>query len=150
MCNLKKPSGIRSFADICSRLIINAQPKSELTSKRKQGLVRLWFQANGPRCPECNVQMKTSKAGARGHIPRLATVDHIKARALGGTNQPENLRVVCYSCNNTKSFIEGITANKVEARSRNTYRKAIAKGASEDAALARASQTRRDLQASIA
>ena len=35
---------------------------------------------------------------------RLLEIDHIKARAKGGTNEPSNLQLLCSSCNSRKGI----------------------------------------------
>lgn len=37
----------------------------------------------------------------------LLEIDHIKAVAFGGTNEPSNLRVLCYACNAGKKLVLG-------------------------------------------
>ncbi len=50
-------------------------------------------------CPDCRVVLDwTSKDRPKNH----AEVDHIVPHALGGGNEPENLRVVCKACNSRK------------------------------------------------
>ncbi len=67
----------------------------------KKIIRQAWKRHFGDGCPIC---------GSRMHFeikfrsnPRYATIDHILARALGGTNSLDNLTVVCMECNNNKS-----------------------------------------------
>jgi 5-methylcytosine-specific restriction endonuclease McrA len=49
----------------------------------------------GQPCPRCGVIM----VRAALQVSRSVTVDHITPLALGGTNDPWNLRVMCRKCN---------------------------------------------------
>lgn len=49
-------------------------------------------------CPCCRSFMKTGvRRGRYGYS--LLTLDHIKPRSEGGSNDPENLRPMCKQCN---------------------------------------------------
>lgn len=50
------------------------------------------------RCRACGIALVRS----RGRLhDRVRTVDHILARRNGGSDAPENLRIVCRGCNET-------------------------------------------------
>lgn len=51
--------------------------------------------AVGQPCPRCGVVM----VPAHLQTSRSVTVDHALPRALGGSNDPSNLRVLCRRCN---------------------------------------------------
>lgn len=75
--------------------------------------------------------------------PRAATIDHIKARGLGGADHPSNMTVVCFTCNNAKSFAEAKSASgcKVPAHVRWGWSAAATQRAfEEEAALLDTSQ----------
>ena len=57
--------------------------------------------ADDPVCPECGRRMVLKY---RGKSPpnTLATIDHIMPRVSGGSDQPDNLRLICYRCNQEK------------------------------------------------
>ena len=57
---------------------------------------RSLYAAAPPFCPVCTRLMLV---WATRLFP---TIDHIKPIALGGTNEPGNLRVICNSCNSRK------------------------------------------------
>lgn len=58
--------------------------------------VNRMFSDNGDMCPDCGVDM-------RPWITRkYPTIDHKVSLANGGTNEIENLRVICNSCNSRK------------------------------------------------
>lgn len=82
--------------------------RGEIPTDRKRMLVAAWFAACGPRCGVCGVTM----IRVRGHqpvtAPDTATIDHIIARCLGGTNTLPNLRVICHGCNNAKARQESL------------------------------------------
>ena len=42
----------------------------------------------------------------RREVKSMATIDHIEPLCLGGTDDPENLQVICKTCNNKKSRLE--------------------------------------------
>jgi 5-methylcytosine-specific restriction endonuclease McrA len=59
------------------------------------------------RCPICKWMMWSPQWGQKSvelgrPRERQATVDHIMARAYGGTNERSNLRVLCRKCNEAK------------------------------------------------
>lgn len=66
-----------------------------------------WKKVFGRRCIFCERKMrfKLNKDKAASHD---ATIDHINARGLGGTNDLKNLQVICNSCNASKSKIESL------------------------------------------
>ena len=41
---------------------------------------------------------------AKGRVTAAQAVDHIKAKASGGTDDPANLRAICNECHRTKSI----------------------------------------------
>lgn len=54
-------------------------------------------QRNGQHtCPECNQGIIWK---AHPHHPKAPQVDHIIPHSLGGTDHPDNLRVICRQCN---------------------------------------------------
>jgi 5-methylcytosine-specific restriction endonuclease McrA len=55
--------------------------------KKLPGLIAMW----GPECFYCKEETDQP------------TIDHVVARSHGGTNDIENLRVCCESCNRMKS-----------------------------------------------
>lgn len=60
--------------------------RARLLLRRKRG---------GQHCRCCGTQMQRS-----GNSPQRETLDHIVPRSRGGSNDIENLRLVCSSCNN--------------------------------------------------
>ena len=56
-------------------------------------LIANWRAVNGDWCPGYQVE---------AHPATNLTVDHIVPKARGGTNDPENLRVLCRPCNSRK------------------------------------------------
>lgn len=59
---------------------------------RKQVLAE-WLTTNGAVCPGWNRPR---------HASDRLTVDHIRPKAKGGTDERENLSVLCHSCNSAK------------------------------------------------
>lgn len=166
----KKP--LKSF-----RSLTHLRPlrrRGEIPSFRRRELIDEWFRACGTLCGECAVPMLRQKPGQDMQLPMTATIDHINARGLGGTNAFSNLRVICHACNNAKAHEENRTYERrkkmyreralkaARTRARNkaraqaseisriaerTYHKAKRRGVTEEEALARAAQTRRQLEA---
>ena len=46
-------------------------------------------------CYICKKSLKNNK--------KIRSLDHVLARANGGTNSPNNLKTCCYKCNNNKA-----------------------------------------------
>ena len=63
----------------------------------------LWNMGNH-HCPICGVKM-VNKGSPKLH--NFATIDHIVPKSKGGTNNIENLRLICRKCNNKRG-------NKIE------------------------------------
>lgn len=82
-------------------------PASVRTSQGRIDTKRAWFAYYGARCLFCDVQMILVAERSK----RMATIDHIDARGLGGTNDPANIQVICRGCNAEKAALEGPLAN---------------------------------------
>ena len=66
---------------------------------RKQVLARA--QAMGiTHCPACGIKLQYNNDGQRK--PNSAEADHIIPASLGGTNHPDNGRVLCAKCNSRR------------------------------------------------
>ncbi len=57
--------------------------------------------ANNPICPECGRRMVLKFRG-KNPPSTLATIDHIVPQIAGGSDQPENLQLICRRCNHEK------------------------------------------------
>lgn len=153
MALVPQPKGtldVRSFADLPDTPPVRTRRDIQPAAKRL--LVTAWISACGSRCIECTVHMIRPRPGCNARSPRTATIDHIRARALGGSNALANLRVICGGCNCRKSRNE---SRAVEER-RRAYRqrarkaaltrarnKALAEAAAAAAAAARATHKAR-------
>lgn len=51
-------------------------------------------------CPACGVKLQYNNNGQRK--PNSAEADHIIPASLGGTNHPDNGRVLCAKCNSRR------------------------------------------------
>lgn len=64
----------------------------------------------GGTCPQCGFEM--TNATRRKRIARSAqsshdaTIDYILPRAYGGTNKPDNLRVMCKLCQQSRASVD--------------------------------------------
>lgn len=55
------------------------------------------------RCYLCGVRLGNEPGtDGLGREVRRMTIDHVRARSKGGSNDPKNLRACCESCNNRK------------------------------------------------
>lgn len=116
-----------------------SRSRGEISGPRRHRLIRAWFKACGRDCGECGVEMVLTPPPSGVSQPRQASIDHIIARCLGGTNALSNLRVICRACNNAKSVAEA--AALVERK--RMYRRRAQKAAQTRARnKARASQVR--------
>jgi 5-methylcytosine-specific restriction endonuclease McrA len=55
------------------------------------------------RCENCGIEVKAKKDNKYDSAPNLAEIDHIVPVADGGTDEPENLRLLCLRCNRRKA-----------------------------------------------
>lgn len=82
---------------------------SKKTIKEKR---RFLFDICGGKCPECGREMSLTNHRAKNSY---MTIDHIVPKSKGGTNNIQNLRALCRSCNikrgsdmsNVKYYING-------------------------------------------
>lgn len=80
----------------------------------KRQIKDLWRKKFGALCQSCGGRMSFSSDDIGA--PNQATVDHITARALGGTDFLDNLQVICLACNNRKSQAESDRAQGREPK----------------------------------
>ena len=88
-------------------------------SRMKRALIRDWFGHYGRGCPLCDREMllrNPFRSGKPRMHERRATIDHIDAIGLGGRDDYANLQVVCYRCNQEKSYDEGRIAAYLRKR----------------------------------
>lgn len=70
-------------------------------TERREKLVTL--EPRPCKCPLCGRPMWSRVWGQKGGAwDGVATLDHIKPRSKGGTDDIENLRVICQKCNNQR------------------------------------------------
>lgn len=74
-------------------------------------VTEVWTLAEG-RCAGCGVTCVRGKADKYDSRPVLGEVDHIIALADGGTDDPQNLQLLCLSCNRTKAGTARSTRNR--------------------------------------
>ena len=63
--------------------------------KKHKGYKKLLVERDGLRCHYCDVMMTYSEA----------QIDHVLAKARGGTDVPTNLVLACFRCNSLKSTL---------------------------------------------
>ena len=85
-----------------------------MTGVRQNKQLRRELFAQNPICPECGRRMVLK---FRGKNPpnTLATIDHIVSRMDDGSDQRENLRLICRRCNHEKDYR---TLDEHEAKTR--------------------------------
>jgi 5-methylcytosine-specific restriction endonuclease McrA len=69
-------------------------------------------------CPDCGCKMKLG-----GGDTVSSSIDHIRPRGLNGTNDPDNLRIICIGCNQRKSIKENpdILYNSQNSRNNKSF-----------------------------
>lgn len=70
----------------------------------KKALRLAWRRKFGDICQSCGTHMHFD-IKFRSHRS-YATIDHILARGLGGSNKLGNIQIICRACNNVKSVDE--------------------------------------------
>lgn len=98
---------IERRADALEILWIWQQPPPIHLYGFRQALKKAWKAKFGCNCPSCNREMNFKNS----HAKNFATIDHIIARGLGGTDELHNIQVICRRCNNDKSRDEGRKAH---------------------------------------
>ncbi len=73
----------------------------KLAEARRRKLLRCSEQQNH-RCCYCGVLTWHPSYGETGSKRRLATLEHVEARAVGGTDNMNNLSMACSRCNNDR------------------------------------------------
>lgn len=64
------------------------------------------WERDGGCCRLCGVACKRHKVDRYDSDPKLGEIDHILPVVFGGTNDPENLRLLCKDCNRKKASYE--------------------------------------------
>ena len=85
---------------LCYGLWANGLQRGEI----RRLLKREWMRNYGRQCLFCNCTM-TLHRKHRGK-KEFATIDHIDAIALGGSDVLENIQVICLGCNRLKAALE--------------------------------------------
>ena len=120
--------------------------RGSIPGPRKRRLIARWIAELGPNCGECGREMHVPKPIEADHSDTCATIDHIRARCLGGTNRAGNLRVICRACNGAKSEEESRAAPAYK-RQRKRMLRARALKAARTRARNKARRERRAAQA---
>ena len=80
-------------------IAISTTRRRKIPDKVRQAVI----ERDGRVCQLCGVEVKVSKDDKYDSDPTLAEIDHILAVADGGTNDPQNLQLLCLSCNRKKA-----------------------------------------------
>ena len=72
--------------------------RSEFLAKKKQqcGDLKCYY------CGKKNLKEDVNENYGKRELSRLATIDHVKPRSKGGTDDEDNLVVACFPCNQRK------------------------------------------------
>lgn len=69
----------------------------------KRALKKAWKKKFGDKCIHCEREMVFF---GNPYLSNYATIDHVVARAFGGSCGLENIQVICLSCNGKKGRFE--------------------------------------------
>lgn len=100
---------MKTLADIADRLSFKAE--SVKSARFRRTACRVWMEEFGKFCLDCDRRMYR----ILDH-PHRATIDHITAKCFGGTDDLENLQVICLKCNAEKGRIENSRAQLARAK----------------------------------
>lgn len=64
----------------------------------------MFKEADGTKCPNCQVEMENCNGTLiTTDFPKAMTIEHIHPTSLGGTDDSENLCVMCHACNTARA-----------------------------------------------
>ena len=66
----------------------------EMSRNHRRNILVKMFNEQGGVCPYCSEPMTLTK-----NFNNTATIEHIRPKSKGGSNDHENLMAACYSCN---------------------------------------------------
>jgi hypothetical protein len=104
-----KENGLRNFLEQVKEAQAaiagpDLSPRDATKPYIPQSLRTTILKRDGYRCRQCGRELHDIK----NRIDSLkATIDHIVPRCFGGTDSPENLRVLCHECNSIQGRIYG-------------------------------------------
>ena len=76
-------------------------PKGSSPHQRKKIILNVLFLNQNQLCYWCNKPIFLCRKREKSK-PDTATIDHVRPRSLGGTDNLENLVAACYKCNSEK------------------------------------------------
>lgn len=88
-----------------------------MTATTRRQTILAAYAAGLRRCPCCHVQLVWRSPLKGRHPPNVATIDHIIPKCQGGSDMPDNLFVMCATCNNkrgSRCFLEFLTKTGVD------------------------------------
>lgn len=81
-------------------------PTPAISKIERDKLMRHALRVYGPRCHWCGREtLRPHQDHGRGQ-PHHRTLEHLKARGMGGKDTFENTRIACYECNNKRGVVQ--------------------------------------------
>ena len=73
-----------------------------LPPRKRTKTEKLWYATPGHKCHWCGIDTKLAVGSSPS--PDTGTRDHILPRHRGGSNDPSNIVLACYLCNNRRNY----------------------------------------------
>jgi len=80
-------------------LYLPTRPKKQSRLLSRAPRILRLVTRDGLFCCWCGKPLELTGRQAQAN---LATVEHVTPKSLGGTNNPDNLKVACFTCNNER------------------------------------------------
>lgn len=83
-----------------------------MNGKRKRDMLRA---VQGNRCCYCDVHLIPACPQGRTAPPNSETLEHLRRKADGGTNHPDNLALSCRECNIGRGSLDWLTYKTIRS-----------------------------------